>query len=240
MTNANHTDITAIIDKSGSMAGLVADTIGGFNTFLEAQQKTARESHQRCTLQVVQFDDQYEPGERRDVIAHPKLNNATYVPRGMTALLDAMGRTITAAGARFQSLPEHERPGKVLFVVITDGYENHSREYTGEKIKTMLTTQQNEFSWDFIYLGANQDAWAVGSTMGFKQGKTLSTTSNAMGTRSAYAATARYSSDTIIASCAMDAAQNAFLAQEVQAQIDAVTSKAIPPATGVTPGNGTA
>src|SRR6266850_3973583 len=220
MTNANHTDITAIIDKSGSMASLVADTIGGFNTFLEAQQRTAREHHHRCTFQVVQFDDQYEPGNRYDVIAHPKLDNATYVPRGMTALLDAMGRSMAAAGARFKSLPEHERPGKVLFVVITDGYENTSREYTGEKIKAMLTTQQDEFSWDFIYLGANQDAWAVGSAYGFKAGKTLSTTANSLGTRSAYTATARYATSTMDACDAFVASANAFTVQEAQEQVD--------------------
>jgi hypothetical protein len=79
------------------------------------------------------------------------------------ALLDAVGHAVDAAGARFTAMPERERPGKVLFVVVTDGHENASHEYSAERIKAMLKEQQEVYSWEFTYLGAHQDAWTIGS-----------------------------------------------------------------------------
>lgn len=218
MTNLKYTDITAIIDRSGSMTGLTLETIGGFNSFLERQQETARVTQAKVVLQIVQFDDQYEPGIAHDIYSHPKLDKVTYQPRGMTALLDAIGKTINIAGARFAQMPEQERPEKVLFLVITDGFENASKEFKLDKIKAMLTEQQTKYRWDFIYLGANQNAWDTGSTMGFVQGKTLSTVSNAGGTASAYASAASHTSDTITASCAETAILRTFTKEDEDAQ----------------------
>jgi hypothetical protein len=192
MTNSNYTDITAIIDRSGSMMSLKDETIGGFNSFLEKQQEVSRSTHSKAVLQIVQFDDQYEPGAPSDVLAHPKLNNSSYQPRGMTALHDAIGKTINITGARFAVMPESERPEKVLFLIITDGFENSSKEFTLTKIREMITHQNKTYNWDFIYLGSNQDAWSVGQSMGFTADKTLSVTSNAAGHGSMYASASAY------------------------------------------------
>jgi hypothetical protein len=214
----NYTDITAIIDRSGSMAGLRAETIGGFNSFLERQQEATKNTHSKVVLQIVQFDDQYEPGIPYEVSKHPKLDTNTYQPRGMTALLDAIGKTINAVGARFVGMPEHDRPEKVLFLVITDGFENSSKEFKLTKIKEMLTEQQTKYKWDFIYLGANQDAWDVGSQMGFTAGKTLNTASTVGGTVSAYASAASYSVRTMSAGTADDAIMDSFTEEDKKKQ----------------------
>lgn len=214
----NYTDITAIIDRSESMAGLQQETIGGFNSFLEHQQELAKNTHLKVNLQVVQFDDQYEPGVSIDVRLQPKLNTNTYQPRGMTALLDAIGKTINGKGQNFANMAENERPEKILFLIITDGFENSSKEFQLAKIKEMLTEQQTKYKWDFIYLGANQDAWGVGSTMGFTSGKTLNVGVTGQAVMDMYASASSYTRDTIIASCATEASAKSFTAEDIKKQ----------------------
>ncbi len=163
MTNPNKTAIAVVLDRSGSMGSCRNDTIGGFNTFLEEQQKLPG----YATLTLAQFDDVYEVVYLdRPIKEVPKLTTETFVPRGSTALCDAIGRTIVTLGAKLAAMPEVDRPGKVVVVIITDGGENASHEYTREKIKALTEHQQAKYEWKFVYLGANQDAISVGSSLG--------------------------------------------------------------------------
>lgn len=211
MTNKAYTDITIILDRSGSMAGLQKETIGGLNSFIQRQTG--------AVIQVVQFDDQYEPGQPAVALLHPMFNEFTYTPRGMTALYDAIGKTINAAGARFAALKEEDRPEKVLFVIITDGMENSSHEFTNAKIKEMIAHQQSKYQWDFVYMGANQDAWAVGSTMGFANNKIMGRGVTGQAVMDMYQNLGAYASRSATASCAATATANAFTAEEVDKAI---------------------
>ncbi len=174
------TDITIVLDRSGSMASVREDTIGGFNSFLEEQKAVSGSA----TLSLVQFDDRYEVlYEGRRLQDAPLLTAQTFVPRGSTALLDAVGRTIQATGVRLAALPERERPRKVLFVVMTDGEENASREFSSGQIFDMITHQREKYQWEFVFVGANQDAIATGASYGIPQANALNYAATPAGTR---------------------------------------------------------
>jgi hypothetical protein len=163
MTDQNLTEIVCIVDRSGSMGSIRNDAIGGFNTFLEDQQKVKG----RCLLTFVQFDDIYEKvHDGVDIQKVPKLTDETYQPRGSTALFDAVGKTINEVGARLASTPEDKRPGKVLVVILTDGHENASHEFNRQQIFDMVKVQRDTFSWEFIFLGAGIDAFDAGQQIG--------------------------------------------------------------------------
>jgi hypothetical protein len=168
-------NINIVIDRSGSMSVICNDTIGGFNTFLKKQKETPGEA----TISYAQFDDVYEMVYQNLPIAQaPELSTQTYVPRGSTALLDAVGRTITAIEAA-------KTQGRIIVVIITDGHENASKEYTTAQIKTLIKSYE-ERGWEFVYLGANQDAFSVGTSMGFAGIKTMNIAANSIGTQSMY------------------------------------------------------
>jgi uncharacterized protein YegL len=157
----NLTDITFILDRSGSMSSMVNDVVGGWKTFIEKQKSEVGE----CVISLVQFDDQYET----PFTAVPVQNVSPAIrfePRGSTALRDAIGRTINAVGARLRSFPESERPNKVAIVVMTDGEENASHEFSQEQIKSMVKHQTEKYGWDFLFLGANIDSFHVGQSLG--------------------------------------------------------------------------
>jgi uncharacterized protein YegL len=179
----NKTDITIILDRSGSMESVKSDTIGGFNSFLGEQQKVEGEA----SLSLVQFDDQYEVVyENKDINAADKLSEATFQPRGSTALFDAIGRTINAVGQRLAATPEEERPDKVLFVIMTDGFENASHEFNAAKISEMTNHQRNVYKWEFMFIGANQDAVLSAREMGIPAAAALTSAANEEGTQVAY------------------------------------------------------
>ena len=181
----NKTDITIILDRSGSMESVKSDTIGGFNSFLEGQRKVEGEA----SLSLVQFDDQYETVYiDRDINYADKLTEATFQPRGMTALYDAVGRTISAVGQRLAALPEAERPDKILLVIMTDGFENSSREFNSAKIAEMITHQRDVYKWEFMFIGANQDAVLSAKEIGLPTHAALTYAPNAAGTRAVYSA----------------------------------------------------
>lgn len=162
------TEIIFILDRSGSMVDKRADTEGGFNSFIDEQKRVAGE----CRVSLYQFDDHYEPVyENRPVAEVPKL---TLVPRGNTALLDAIGRTVVAVGTRLAKLAESERPEKVLIVTMTDGYENASQEFTFEKVKELVEHQQSKYNWAFVFMGADMDAIGVASQLGYTVANTMS------------------------------------------------------------------
>jgi hypothetical protein len=163
MTRPDYTDITLVLDRSSSMGVIKEATIEAFNGFLASQRTGVGVA--RMTL--IQFDDQYEPvcrGLPLDSVA--PLTAGTYQPRGSTALLDAMGRAIQETGDRLRDLPEHERPGTVLFVTLTDGQENSSRQFTLHQVNDLINRQRETYRWEFVFLAANQDAIAAASQMG--------------------------------------------------------------------------
>ncbi|NLX83247.1 MAG: VWA domain-containing protein [Clostridiales bacterium] len=161
MTN-NLTELVYILDRSGSMAGLEGDTIGGFNALLTKQQGLPGDAR----VTTVLFDDRYELlHDRLDVKAVKHITQEEYYVRGCTALLDAMGRTIKKVdGVMAGTAPEH-RPDRVLFVIITDGMENASRNFTAAQVQTLVSARR-EMGWEFMFLGANMDAIAAAKEMG--------------------------------------------------------------------------
>ncbi len=164
MTDKNLTEIICIIDRSGSMSSIRDDAIGGFNIFLEEQKGVTVD---RCIFTYTQFDTDYEIVHCGIPIEDMKpLDHSTYVPRGSTALLDAIGRTINSVGARLSAVSESERPGKVAVVILTDGFENASKEFNLGTITEMIKTQSEQFKWEFVYLAAGKDAFEAGHRMG--------------------------------------------------------------------------
>ena len=155
--------IVMILDRSGSMASCHEDTVGGFNQFLTEQKKLPGDA----VLTLAQFDNEYEVVcDFVNLKNMTELTYASFQPRGMTALLDAMGRTINSVGARLSSMREQDRPDKVIVVTITDGMENASREFDKEKIVNMIKHQKERYNWQFVFIGANQDAIATGVSFG--------------------------------------------------------------------------
>jgi Mg-chelatase subunit ChlD len=158
-----NTDITFILDRSGSMGSIRNRTIEGFNTFLEEQQ----EGNPGALLTLIQFDHEYEivfSGKKTGEVV--PLNRDTYVPRGMTALLDAIGRGIRETRARHKAMKKKKRPEKVVFAILTDGLENASREYSRDKIFRMIRKREEKDGWQFLFLGAHQDAIHEAATLG--------------------------------------------------------------------------
>jgi hypothetical protein len=151
--NLNLTEIVFLLDRSGSMGGLESDTIGGFNAFMDKQSQLAGDA----TVTAVLFDERYEILWDGIEIKNAKLSGKEYYVRGSTALLDAVGKTILDVGYRLANIPEDQKPGKVIFVITTDGMENASREFTYEKVRELIGHQQQKYNWDFIFLGANID-----------------------------------------------------------------------------------
>ncbi|HHV19815.1 MAG TPA: VWA domain-containing protein [Thermoanaerobacterales bacterium] len=152
--NRDLTEIIFLLDRSGSMAGLETDTIGGFNAFIEKQRQLEGET----LVTVVLFDDRYEILWNGIDANKAILTDKEYYVRGSTALLDAVGKTILDVGYRLSKTSEETRPGKVIFVITTDGLENSSREFSYKKVKELIKHQQEKYNWEFIFLGANIDA----------------------------------------------------------------------------------
>jgi uncharacterized protein YegL len=158
------TDIVVVLDKSGSMAITKDDVVGGFNKFLEDQKKLQGE----CTLTMVFFDQVCELKPACPVRDVQLLDDKTYVPGGMTALLDAVGMAINVTGKRLADLDEAQRPDKVILVIITDGQENSSREHSLQVVRKMVEHQQNKYSWKFMFLGADVDSFHDAANLGLQ------------------------------------------------------------------------
>lgn len=185
-----YTEIVIVLDRSSSMESVRNETILGFNKFVAEQR--AVEGVAKVTLQTFSTVVHEEIYIGRNVHECPPLNHDTYVPDGWTALYDGIGRSINSLGARLKAMPESERPEHVIVVIITDGQENHSTEFTQAKIAEMIAHQKSKYAWDFVYLGANQDAFSNAAHINIAGSKTLPYASNAMGTHKAFASVANY------------------------------------------------
>jgi len=160
---AKYTEIVLVLDRSGSMQVVKMDTIGGLNAFLAEQRKVDG----KATLTLAQFDDEYELVYKgMDIQDVPDFTEESFVPRGLTALLDAVGKTVNELYSRLKSMKKKDRPEQVVFVIMTDGGENASKKYTREAIFTVVRTMETEEDWQFIFLGANQDAIQAGGSLG--------------------------------------------------------------------------
>jgi len=163
------------------------DTIGGYNEFIKSQQQVPG----KATYTLAQFDDRYELLQDCVDIADARiLNERNYQPRGMTRLLDAIGKTMNTIGERLAALPEAERPSKVVFAIMTDGRENDSQEYTEEKVREMIEHQQDVYKWEVLFLSSDihceQDAFRYG----IQAANTLSYDPSGVGTQVAFASMA--------------------------------------------------
>ena len=174
----NLTEIVCVLDKSGSMEMVREDSIGSFNQFINDQKEVPGKAKFNLTL----FDTTYQylyTGE--DIQNVKELNKSTYAPGGMTALMDAVGKTIDEIGKRLVNTLDSERPGKVIFVILTDGQENSSREYTFDIIKDKIEHQKDKYKWEFLFLGAGEDTIKQASQIGIGMDKTMSFAQSAKG-----------------------------------------------------------
>ena len=159
------TEIVFILDRSGSMGGLEADTIGGYNALIEKQKKEEGEAY----ISTVLFDDVCEVlHDRADLDKIRPMTDKEYYVRGCTALLDALGGAIYHIGNVHKYAREEDRPEKTLFIITTDGQENSSKLYNYEKVKRMVERQKEKYGWEFLFLGANIDAITEAGRFGIK------------------------------------------------------------------------
>ncbi len=179
----NLTEIVFILDRSGSMSGLEADTIGGFNSMIEKQKNAEGEA----LISTVLFDNTSEVIHDRVSVQNIKpMTRDDYTVRGCTALLDAIGGAIHHIGnvhkyARNEDVPEH-----TLFVITTDGMENASRRYDSEKVKKMIERQKEKYGWEFLFLGANIDAVETARRFGISEDRAVNYHSDSEGTQLNY------------------------------------------------------
>ncbi|PSL41816.1 hypothetical protein B0H99_10160 [Planomicrobium soli] len=160
------TELVFILDKSGSMAGLEADTIGGFNALLSKQKREAGDA----TVTTVLFNNNYELlHDRIPVSSVSPISDKEYEVGGTTALLDAIGSTIQKIANAQKRTREEDRADKVMFVITTDGMENASSEYNHNKIKSMIANQKEKYNWEFIFMGANIDAVSTAEQFGINE-----------------------------------------------------------------------
>jgi hypothetical protein len=182
--SAGHTHIAVILDRTGSMEVIRDDTIGGFNAFLEEQQAAPG----AATLTLVQFDSQdpYEVIHHNVPIADvPRLTRETYVPRAMTPLLDALGRGILDLEHSLASMPEEQRPERVVMAVITDGQENASREFSKEQVTRLIQDKQALLGWQFVFLSADLQAIEDAIRSGVRQAQAMAFDHSGQGVQAA-------------------------------------------------------
>ena len=185
------TELVFILDRSGSMSGLEADTIGGFNGLIEKQKKEEGETY----VSVVLFDDQTEVlYDRVDLKKVEPMNDNQYYVRGCTALLDAVGEAIHHIKNVHKYAREEDVPEKTLFIITTDGMENASRQYSYDRVRRMILDAQEKYHWEFMFLGANIDAVSVASSIGVSASRAVNYHSDKVGTKKTYGAIAGFMS----------------------------------------------
>ena len=162
--------IAVVMDRSGSMSSCREQTIDGFNEFLRQQKAADGEA----VVYYTQFDNEYEIVHNyKPVNDMPFLDHGSYIPRGSTALMDAVGRTIIKVGADLAAKAEDERPSVVIFVIQTDGYENASQEFTRQRIRDLISEHRDLWKWQFLFLGASEESMREGAAMGVSRDTSL-------------------------------------------------------------------
>lgn len=175
------TKIVFVIDRSGSMQSVASDMIGGFNKFIKTQKEN---KVGECQVTFNQFDDIFENVYKNVLVENvEELTNKTYQPRNWTALYDAVCRTVDEVGEELAALPEDQRPEKVLIVILTDGLENASQKFNIKDVQNKIKTQTETYKWEFVYIGANQDSWAVGASLGITGSNTINYVSSGKNTK---------------------------------------------------------
>ena len=175
----NITELVFILDRSGSMAGLEGDTIGGFNAMIEKQKKEAGD----CYVSTILFDNESEVLHDRVRLSEIKpMTDKEYTVRGCTALIDAIGGAVHHIGnvhkyARPEDVPEH-----TMFIITTDGMENASRRYTADRVKAMIERQKTKYGWEFIFIGANIDAVETAKRYGINEERAVNYHADSEGT----------------------------------------------------------
>lgn len=181
------TELVFILDRSGSMHGLEKDTIGGFNSVLERNKALPGDAN----ITTILFDHRYTIlHDRQPIRSVAPITERDYSPAGMTALLDAVGQAIRKIDNVMAHTAEDYRAGKVQFVIITDGMENASKEYSAQRVKQMIRDRQEKEGWDFLFLGANMDAIAVAEDMGIQADRAVTAMADAPGVSLQYEAVA--------------------------------------------------
>ena len=179
----NLTEIVFILDRSGSMAGLEADTIGGFNAMIAKQRQEPGEA----LISTILFDDRSEVLHDRTPVSRVRPMTARgYTVRGSTALLDAIGGAIHHIGNVHKYARDEDRPEHTLFVITTDGMENASHRYDSETVKRMIRRQQKQYGWEFLFLGANIDAVETARHFGIGADRAVNYHSDSAGTQLNY------------------------------------------------------
>lgn len=200
------TEIVVVLDRSGSMQSTKTDAEGGLKAFVEKQ----RELPGECVLTLYRFDDTIERVFEEKPLVRVEPYDLQLVPRGSTALLDAMDRAIDEVGSRLARRADYDRPEFIYFVTITDGYENASRKASPASVFDKVTHQRDKYGWQFVFIGANQDAIATASKLGIGAQYSLTYRDSSMGTKSAY----NSMSDGILRSRQLGGQAVCFTAQE--------------------------
>lgn len=179
----NLTEVIFILDMSGSMSPYTQDTIGGYNKLLEDQKKAAGDAN----VTTVCFDNRYILiHDRKNIKEVEPITEKEYYPSGTTALLDAIGKTIRDVGKKLADMNEADRPSQVIVTIITDGYENASREYTWSQVQSMIKEQREKYSWIFTFIGANIDVEKMSDDLGIDKRLAKKYTASSKGTGAVY------------------------------------------------------
>ena len=188
MKNTNNTtELVFILDRSGSMAGLESDTVGGFNAMIEKQRKQEGE----CLVSTVLFDDESKVlHDRIRLCDVPKMTENDYTVRGCTALIDAIGGAIHHIGNIHKYARKEDVPAHTLFIITTDGMENSSHRYSAERVKKMIERQKERYGWEFLFIGANIDAVETAARYGIDRDRAVNYKADKKGTRVLYDAVA--------------------------------------------------
>ena len=179
----NITELVFILDRSGSMAGLEADTIGGFNAMIEKQKKL----DSKCYVTTVLFDDKSEiVHDRVELSKIKKMTDKDYFVRGCTALIDALGSTIRHIANIHKYARPEDVPESTMFVITTDGMENASHSFTADEVKKMIEHEKEKYGWEFIFIGANIDAVETAKRYGISEDRAVNYHADSLGTAVLY------------------------------------------------------